>query len=358
MMSNNFEQNFKNINAWWNHRNIGRVLFEAYVSAQQLPDRLRLNRYWDSPNCEPDIDSLAQEQVRASLMSHPVGDAMPMIYHLYGGRGTPVALSWYLGGNIKFTDRTVWVDPVIKDWKSFSLKFDQENKWVKLSDRLMETQAKYNDGNAIAWMPDLGDALTCFSLMRGAEELMFDMLDCPDIISDKIQEFTKAFILAHKHFSNLYRKFWPGNASALMWAPGPTYMCQCDFSNMISPDMFRLFVVPELNNLSQYLEYMLWHLDGFEQVRHLPILLELPYIRAFQIQPGANNPPACSKTWLPICKKIQESGKSLYVYANTPEQFECLVKSLDSTGLMISCTYPISTQREAEHHMAMTQNCI
>jgi hypothetical protein len=124
------------------------------------------------------------------------------------------------------------------------------------------------------------------------------------------------------------------------WAPGTTYLNQCDFSTMISPAMFRQFVMPELLAYDSYLEYILWHLDGYEEVRHVPALLEMTGLRIIQIQPGANNPTASSDQWLPVCKQIQEAGKGLLVYAHSPEEFAFLARELDAAGLLIECCYP------------------
>jgi hypothetical protein len=357
-MNNSHNPIFENLTAWWNHQDIGRALFVAYypIPGRNDAGKINLNSYWPSPDCEPDIDGLVQSQVHGVRHGtlNPICEAqLEVLPHYYGRRGTPMNLSWYLGGTVKFTEASVWIDPFIKDWKKYEVKFDPKNRWVQFSTRLMESQGKYTNGRELAWLPDLGDALTCFSLMRGAEQLLFDLIDEPDVLGDKIQEFAQAFIDAHSYFHRLYRQYWPGDASSLIWAPDTTYMCQCDFSTMISPDMFQEFVIPELHTISQYLKYMVWHLDGYEEVRHLPALLELPYLQAIQIQPGANHPPASSEVWMPVCKQCQDAGKSLYVYANSPEEFEHLVKHLNHVGLMISCTYILKDKADAERHMKM-----
>lgn len=350
-----YDQVFNNITAWWHCKDIGRALFEGFrVEDGRCPNWKKLNRYWPSPDNQPDIDGLANLQMQELNKMCPVGDALPMLFHHYGGRGTPMNLAWYLGGILKFSEESVWVDPVIEDWDNFEIKFDPENRWVKLSEKLIESQAKVAGENAIVWLPDIGDALTCFSLMRGTEKLLMDVLENPDVISSKIQDFTVAFMAAHRHFHHLYKRYWPGDSSVLIWAPDLTYMCQCDFSTMISPEMFRQFVVPELDAVSKYLKYIVWHLDGYEEVRHLDILLGLPYIKAIQIQPGANHPPACSDQWMPICKRVQEAGKSIYVYANSFDEFEYLASHLNRVGLMISCNYPIIDQESADKHMKIS----
>ncbi|MBN1942974.1 MAG: hypothetical protein JW849_06735 [Phycisphaerae bacterium] len=356
-MNNSHNPIFENLTAWWNHQDIGRALVRAHypIPGRSNAKKINMNSYWPSPDGEPDIDGLVQAQVHGVRHGtlNPICEALlETLSHNYGRRGTPMNMSWYLGGTVKYTEASVWIDPFVQDWKNYEVKFDPNNRWVQLSKRLMDAQGKFTNGRELVWLPDLGDALTCFSLMRGAEQLLLDLIDEPDVISNKIRDFAQAFIAAHSYFHESYRQYWPGDASCLIWAPDKTYMCQCDFSVMLSPDMFRQFVIPELDAISRYLKYMVWHLDGYEEVRHLPALLELPYIQAIQIQPGANRPPASSEVWMPVCKKCQEAGKSLFVYANSPEEFEHLAKHLDHAGLMISCNYILKDEADAEWHMS------
>jgi hypothetical protein len=92
--------------------------------------------------------------------------------------------------------------------------------------------------------------------------------------------------------------------------------------------------------MKDYLEYIIWHLDGFEEVRHLDILLGLPYIKSFQIATGAGNPPCASDKWLPIIRKIVESGRTAYVYASNEEEVTTLVKNLPPEKLFIDGGIP------------------
>lgn len=92
--------------------------------------------------------------------------------------------------------------------------------------------------------------------------------------------------------------------------------------------------------LAGYLEYMCWHLDGPEQIKHLDALLELPQVRLVQVQPGANRPPCVSDLWLPQLRKIQAKGRGLIVDASTPAELETLLTQLAPAGLRIAITGP------------------
>ena len=192
------------------------------------------------------------------------------------------------------------------------------------------------------------DSLTVFSLLRGTEQLLIDLLEQPEIIEQKIRDYVAAWIEAHRYFWEIYRTRFPGDCSALIWAPGKTYICQSDVSTMISPAMFRRFVVPEIEALGKYLEYLPWHLDGPEEIKHLDLLLELPQITAIQIQPGANRPPCASPLWLPQAKKIQARRRSLITYANNLEELKTLVANLAPEGLCVGINYHFTDVTQTE----------
>jgi len=243
----------------------------------------------------------------------------------------------YLGSKVIFREDTVWFEKFIDDWRKVKIEFDKENFWISASEKLLEKQIEKYNGEFLIWMSDLGDALTCFSLMRGVEELLFDIIEVPEIILEKIDEFVNAWIETHKFFHNIYRKKLGGDASWLIWAPGKTYACQCDFSTMISPKLFEKFVVYELEKIKNYIEYIAWHLDGPDEIKHLDILLSLPYIKAIQVVPGAGKPPCASSLWLPVVDKILKSGKNVIVYASNEKEFEILIKNFYSGKVLVNC---------------------
>ena len=346
MISTELSRRLDRWSAWWRHENGGQPLLIAGWSPPSDIHR-QLRRIWPDATTEPDYEELARKEMEQLAITRHFGDSHAMISHSYGGRGTPMVMAAYLGGRVRFGEETVWVDPVIDDWEQFPVVFDPENIWVRRSRRLMEAQIAVAPDDALPWIPDLGDALTVFSLLRGVERLAMDLVEIPDLIEKKAGDYLRAFTAAHRYFHDICRRY-PGDASCLCWAPGRTYMVQSDFSTMISPAMFRRFVVRELTGLSTYLEYMVWHLDGPEEIKHIDALLELPFIRAIQIQPGANRPTAVSDLWLAHVKRIQAAGKSLVVGAATREEYAILTRELSPNGLAIACGWPFTTPEEAE----------
>ncbi|MCM8785823.1 MAG: hypothetical protein NC899_06275, partial [Candidatus Omnitrophica bacterium] len=295
------------------------------------------NDFWKEENNLPDFEKFVNAQIENTKKLEYLGILYPSLPHLWGSRGTPMTMTAYIGGKVLFGKETVWFEKVINDWKKFKIEFRQDNFWVRASKKLLEKQIEKYNGEFLIWMPDFGDALTCFSLLRGVENLLIDIIEIPEIIIEKIDEFVDAWIKSHKFFHSIYSKKISGDACWLLWAPGKTYACQSDFSTMISPKLFEKFVVYELEKLKDYLEYIAWHLDGPDEIKHLDILLSLPYIKVIQVVPGAGRPPCASSLWLPVIDKILKKGKNVIIYASDKEQFEILIKNFYSGKVLISC---------------------
>lgn len=340
MFSRSTQAAFRRITSWWKGENldrpcIGGISVIKPKKFELLSELNNPNRYWSFPDSEPNFEKLV-EYWEKFIDSHLFfGETLPTLPHLWGNRGTPMTIAAYLSKRIRLTEDTVWIDPVIDNWNQFELKFDEDNVWFKRSYEFFKLVVERSDGGYLPQLPDLGDTMTVFSLLRGAGNLLLDIMDDKEKILEKRDKFLKLWLKFHGKFWYIYSQKFPGDISWLSWAPGKTYACQCDFSTMISPEMFIDFVVPEIEFLSKYLGYIIWHLDGPNEIKHLQILLSLPEVKAIQWVPGAGEPPAASKKWLPMLKMIQNKGKNLIVYANNKKEVKILINELSIRGLFI-----------------------
>jgi len=302
----------------------------------------------EKEDIKPDLEKFVEYQIENLKDIIYYGEAHPKLPHMWGDRGTPMTMAAYIGGKVVFGENTVWVDKVVDDWENFEINFDENNYWVNMSKKLMEKQIEKCNGDFLITMPDFGDALTCFSLLRGVENFLFDVIEKQEIIMEKIKEFTETWKKCHQYFYKIYREKLPGDTTWLLWAPGKTYACQCDFSTMISPALFEKFVVFELEQIKNYLEYIVWHLDRPDEIKHVDILLSLPYMKAIQIVPGAGNPPCASDLWLPVIKKITEKGRNVIVYAGSKKEVEILINQIPKEKMALFLGMDFKSKIEAE----------
>ena len=106
---------------------------------------------------------------------------------------------------------------------------------------------------------------------------------------------------------------------------------------MISPEMFRRFCIPHIDDMASVLEYPMYHLDGINAIPHLDHLLDLDALRVIQWVPGAGHERI--DQWYDLIERIIERGKSVQVFAETAE-IEPLVERIGTRGLLITVSDP------------------
>jgi 5-methyltetrahydrofolate--homocysteine methyltransferase len=89
---------------------------------------------------------------------------------------------------------------------------------------------------------------------------------------------------------------------------------QCDFSAMISPDMFGEFMLPVLNEMCARVGYCMYHWDGPGALSHHDQLLSIPDLDMIQWTPGEGHEPPDHPRWWPYFHKTVEAGKKVYLH--------------------------------------------
>ena len=134
-----------------------------------------------------------------------------------------------------------------------------------------------------------------------------------------------------------------------LWTPGSVVSSQCDMSAMISPAMFREFVVPELTDLYNHLDYGIYHLDGPDAIRHVDALLDIQKLDLIQWVPGTRHgEPQFGNplNWIDLYRRIQQGGKKVIVYCS-PDQVKPLLDKLDRNRVYLSLYCPDESAAEA-----------
>jgi hypothetical protein len=182
------------------------------------------------------------------------------------------------------------------------------------------------------------------------DKLSLDLLDYPSEVKHAIEKLGDTWIKLHEDiFQMTHHSNDEGDMLAWMslWAPGRHDQLACDFSSVISPQMFQKFFIPEIIKEGTWCEYGTYHLDGPDAMRnHLNSLLEIDEIDTIEWTPGAGCPPTLTPEYLPIYRRIQEMGKKLYLLAE-PQDIETLLTELSSQGLFI-CTHADSEDEANE----------
>jgi hypothetical protein len=160
-------------------------------------------------------------------------------------------------------------------------------------------------------------------------------------------DLNKLWMKYYDEQHNIINKLQKGTNTWMdIWCPKKWYPLQCDISAMLSPKMFEEFVVPNLTEHCNWLDYSIYHLDGPSEIPHLDLLLDIPRLTGIQWTSGAGTEPEDSPKWIDMYKKILSKNKTLVLMYIRPDKIKSLVDQLGPKGLLIQ-TY-CNTESEAK----------
>ena len=335
-----WQQAAENWQAWWDgglKRPL--VMLEGYqpgwkAAHPDVPPKPNWTFTGRYPQDWPD-DAVLDQYQQALEAGFFAGDSLPKFYVNLG----PGALAAFLGSEYQLFKDTGWFSPP-KDENGLSwtekpldqihLQFDPQNALWQRTYRLTERATQRWGGEVIIGMTDLGGNLDILASLIGSERLAVEMLDHPEEIDRLCAEIRAAWLLAYDRLDALYSSFDKGSACwASIWAPRRCYMLQSDFAYMISPRLFKRFVMPDLQACCEALDYPFYHLDGEGEIRHLDQLLTIEKLRGIQWIPGAGAAPP--EEWMPLLKRIRDGGKLCQLYISA-EGARKVVRELGGEG--------------------------
>jgi len=275
---------------------------------------------------------------------HFYGDAWPKWWPNFG----PGIVTGFLGGKVEGMpeQRTVWFEadePVpIED---LQFVYDADNAWWQRVLNLTRAAVERWGNQVTVGHTDLGGVLDILSSFRRAYQLLYDLYDAPDEITRLTGEIRALWFRYYDELHAVIKKAGRGTSCwSPILSPGRTYMHQCDFCYMISPDMFERFVLPDLAACFEQLDHAFYHLDGKGQIPHVDMLLSLKNLAGIQWIPGAGQ-PGPSK-WLPLLKRIRDGGKLCQLFVST-EGARTIVRELGGHGFALYII-PLEPMSDAE----------
>lgn len=279
-----------------------------------------------------------------------LGEAFPSFLPNLG----PDFMATIYGTEIEFGDRTSWAIPWMSDdfvENYTGLNPDYSNKYYQKT--LEITKAAVEDGKDkyFVGLADLHPGADALVSMRGPQELCYDTFDNPDFIKKGVWDVLPHYQKVYEDLYQLTTKYQKGTSCWLnLWHPGRWYPVSCDFSCMVSQDMYEEFLIEEMEAEAKYLDASIYHLDGPDALKHLDRILKIPGLNGVQWAYGAGQPTASH--WIPTLKKIQDAGKCIYVQI-VPEELEVLCKELRPEGVFYKTS--VKTEEEGRQLVKMAE---
>ena len=264
----------------------------------------------------------------------------------------PGSLALFCGSQPGFAEDTVWFDPCIGEVEEPEtlppLRFDPAHPWWRTTEAIIARCAEQARGRYLVGCPDLIENVDVLSSLRGAQTLLMDMLERPEWVEQKLWEINEVWFAAYQRIYDLI-KLEDGSSTFgafYIWGPGKTAKVQCDASAMISPAMYRRFVVPALTAQCAWLDHSLYHLDGTQAVHHLDALLAIEPLDAIEWTPQAGIETGGHRRWHDMYRRILAAGKSVQIVNVEPHEVRPLLDTLGRKGVYLLIQF--KDEREAE----------
>lgn len=328
----NWDDAYERMMAWWEGGSLDRPVIWTNIVK---PDAPPFVPSWDPGT--PELRDLDEEyrfsEVKHFLESHLfLAEAVPFAST---GHGSGVCLlAAMAGAKVDYApdNGTAWIEKIDGLYERPLPEFSEDNPAYAYTIKMIHRHAQGFGCDCVLSADDIIDPMTTLSMMRGPAELCMDLVENPEMVKQwckRLGEFylemAKGFRAARAVYNRREENNWTG-----VFAPGDMEAIQCDFSTMLSPEMFNEFVMPEVEREADFFDYSLWHLDGIDEIRHLDAICSVKKIRGVQwVDSRFTNQMA----YLDLFKRIRGKGKSLVIACQTPDEAIEVTKELGKDGL-------------------------
>jgi hypothetical protein len=326
---------------WWEGKNTGRPLMKVVAKRKSPVGELENDVLALSPEQYYMDVEMNVRKYRNYCKSHKfLAEAFPNLGMDIG----PGSMALYLGAEPEFAWDTVWYKECIHDWSNWgNFRFDPNNTWWKKHIEMIRRAVALSAKDFSVTIPDIIENVDIISAMRGPQNLLFDIMDEPEMIKDYVNQIDDLYFNYYNSMYDLVKED-DGSSSYTcfqIWGPGRTAKIQCDISALLSPAQFIEFAQPSLRKQCQKLDYSLYHLDGPDAIKHVDAIMEIKELDALQWTCGAGQPDGGCERWYPIYDKVRAAGKSLWIqlYDGDVKEWiassEKLIKRYGTEGLFL-----------------------
>ena len=342
------------LTTWWNGGDIGRPAMDVQAPRPEPIEDIEVMpepEGWTGNYSTADYDYRVNISARACINTYYLGEAVPAVAPDLGAG----CLGLYLGCPGAETLGTVWFKPCMESPEDARFQFDPDNFYWQFTLRLAREQLRIGKGKFLLQFPDLIEGLDTLAAMRGNEKLLIDLLERPDWVHECLRHITDLYF---HYYDILYD--WlrdeVGGSVFWAWAPGRMVKLQCDFSAMISPEMFGEFMVPVLTEMCDRISYSMYHWDGPGAIPHHDHLLSIARLLMLQWQPGAGQPPTWHKEWWPLYHKSFDAGKKVLIACDAVEQLKDLKRQFGQRFKQFYIWTKMGSLEEAEESLRVASD--
>ena len=265
-------------------------------------------------------------------------DAFPYLFVNFG----PGILGACMGGKYAYDRETFWfTEPVLENLEEIhQFRIQENNFWWRIVLDYTDFVLKQARGRYLVSLTDIGGGMDILAGLRGTERLLLDLVNDPTNVRKALEVIYEEW---WNMFKALTQRILDAQGGIVCWngiyADGPSYILQNDFSCMISPQHFCQFDLPFLQEIADRIPYCMYHLDGPGAVRHIDALLKIEGLKAIQWIPGSGVPggdylqSAGILHWIDLFRRIEKGNKSMELYLHLDDT-QVIAKEFGPRGLL------------------------
>ncbi|MCQ2431802.1 MAG: hypothetical protein MJ175_04275 [Clostridia bacterium] len=327
------EEQKRRYTAFWNREKTDRACF--YLSAWDGAPGFRAPENPTQQWC--DIPYRMEHTLYENAHTRYFAEGFPTVFTNFG----PGSLAACIGGSYKVSPYTIWFEnqPLfIGDWENPPVPvLHKDSEMYRMIEDMTTAMLTHGD-RFFTSISDIGGTFDIIAALRGTENLLYDMYDNPDEIKAFLAKLEIIWRDYYLDYANrLIREQGCMTSWMHIWSDKTYYPLQCDYSAMLSPEMFAEFILPDLRFQTEYMERSIYHLDGIGELPHVDHLLSLPRLCAIQWTSGDGKPPLTDPCWFELYHRIQAAGKGIVLLGADPAGLENLFRHVSQRGLYISC---------------------
>ncbi|MCK5737646.1 hypothetical protein KAH55_00625 [bacterium] len=221
-----------------------------------------------------------------------------------------------------------WAVPVVDDWNDFfPIRVQEDNPVWQQTLHALAVAADRMDGKALIYSPDLHSNIDALVALRGSTTLLYEILDQPELMHRAMNDVRNAFFTISDKFFELARAEKWGSLRGI-YGQNRTNIVAADCAALLSPALFREFVLPAIVEEAEYLDHSMFHIDGPDMVKFLDDILAIKKIDAINYVPGVQTGNKRFAEWTDFFHKVQTAGKIMEIYAVTVDEVKQLHKVL------------------------------
>ena len=292
---------------------------------------------------DADFDEILERAEGALAATYFAGEAMPRYQPSFG----PDMAAAFVGARLDWSPEssgTTWSKPFVESWEDalpLRLGGDVWDRFVELNRKAGER----GRGKFCVGALDFHSNLDWLAAIREPVRLCMDLLDCPELVHKAMADVRQLYPVV---YDTLYEAAGMADKGTGGWLP---YWCeeryattQCDFACLVSPPQFNEFVLPAIEEESDFLDRSVYHYDGATALQHFDAVTSVKRLDGIQWTPTSGGPPMVE--WVELLQRFQAAGKNVFVSCSAAELKEIFHPALKPNLVLYSVG--VGSEKEAD----------